>query len=169
MYAVKLVLWTLLLPLLVARLPGLRRTVAVVCMLALGVIAYGVLGELVVPATAEPPARASTAARGDIPARYLRGYQVGAKACPGLDWTVLAAIGKVESDHGRARLPGVRSATNWAGAAGRCNSASAGRPATPGPGSAAAVTSTTRTRTIQVPAAENIRRGDLLYQAARNP
>jgi membrane-bound lytic murein transglycosylase B len=31
---------------------------------------------------------------------------------------VLAAIGKVESDHGRARLPGVRSGWNPAGAAG---------------------------------------------------
>ncbi len=31
------------------------------------------------------------------------------------------------------------------------------------------MTPMTRTRTIQVPAAENIRRGDLLYQAARNP
>jgi membrane-bound lytic murein transglycosylase B len=31
---------------------------------------------------------------------------------------VLAAIGKVESDHGRTRLPGVRSGSNWAGACG---------------------------------------------------
>ena len=31
---------------------------------------------------------------------------------------MLAAIGKVESDHGRARLPGVRSGWNAAGAAG---------------------------------------------------
>jgi len=31
---------------------------------------------------------------------------------------VLAGIGKVESDHGRARLPGVRSGWNHAGAAG---------------------------------------------------
>jgi membrane-bound lytic murein transglycosylase B len=31
---------------------------------------------------------------------------------------MLAAIGKVESDHGRARLPGVRSGSNWAGACG---------------------------------------------------
>ena len=31
---------------------------------------------------------------------------------------MLAAIGKVESDHGRAPLPGVRSGWNYAGAAG---------------------------------------------------
>jgi Transglycosylase SLT domain len=31
---------------------------------------------------------------------------------------VLAAIGKVESDHGRTRLAGVRSGSNWVGACG---------------------------------------------------
>ena len=31
---------------------------------------------------------------------------------------MLAAIGKVESDHGRVQLPGVRSGSNWAGACG---------------------------------------------------
>ena len=31
---------------------------------------------------------------------------------------MLAAIGKVESDHGRVRLPGVHSGSNWAGACG---------------------------------------------------
>jgi cell wall-associated NlpC family hydrolase len=30
-------------------------------------------------------------------------YRKAASACPGLPWTVLAAIGKVETDHGRAR------------------------------------------------------------------
>jgi membrane-bound lytic murein transglycosylase B len=35
-----------------------------------------------------------------------------------VSWPVLAAIGKVESDHGRVRLPGVRSGSNWAGACG---------------------------------------------------
>jgi membrane-bound lytic murein transglycosylase B len=35
-----------------------------------------------------------------------------------IPWTVLAAIGKVESNHGRAQLPGVHSGSNWAGACG---------------------------------------------------
>jgi hypothetical protein len=61
---------------------------------------------------------ASRAARADIPAGYLKLYQRAASRCPGLSWTVLAALGKVESDHGRARLPGVRSGWNRAGAAG---------------------------------------------------
>jgi membrane-bound lytic murein transglycosylase B len=48
----------------------------------------------------------------------LQLYRQAAGRCPGLSWAVLAAIGKVESDHGRSRLPGVRSGWNAAGAAG---------------------------------------------------
>lgn len=55
---------------------------------------------------------------GDIPPRYLAEYRRAAHTCPKLDWALLSAIGKVETDHGRARLPGVRSGTNHAGAAG---------------------------------------------------
>lgn len=36
-----------------------------------------------------------------IPPAYLRLYQAAAPTCPGLSWTVLAAIGQVESGHGR--------------------------------------------------------------------
>jgi hypothetical protein len=88
------------------------------------VTVYGVaddLGLLGDPAAHGKPARrvpASRAARADIPAGYLKLYQRAASRCPGLSWTVLAALGKVESDHGRARLPGVRSGWNRAGAAG---------------------------------------------------
>ncbi|HEY6707821.1 MAG TPA: bifunctional lytic transglycosylase/C40 family peptidase, partial [Actinomycetota bacterium] len=41
-----------------------------------------------------------------------------ADSCPGLPWSVLAAIGKVETDHGRSTAPGVQSGANFAGAAG---------------------------------------------------
>jgi cell wall-associated NlpC family hydrolase len=54
----------------------------------------------------------------DIPPDYLALYQAAAPLCPGLDWSVLAAIGKIESDHGRSRLPGVHSGENDAGAGG---------------------------------------------------
>lgn len=54
----------------------------------------------------------------DVPADYLTLYMQAAATCPGLSWTTLAAIGKVESDHGRSRLPGVASGTNSAGAGG---------------------------------------------------
>ncbi|MER7842173.1 bifunctional lytic transglycosylase/C40 family peptidase [Streptomyces sp. NPDC096040] len=43
----------------------------------------------------------------DIPAYMLALYQRAAPECPGLSWTILAAIGKVETDH--ARRPTMRS------------------------------------------------------------
>jgi hypothetical protein len=123
---VALAVWVLVLPFRVAGLLGLRRTLVAGCLLVLGVVGYGVaqdLGALATPARPRPapatgPARVSAAARADIPPRYLRLYQRAARGCPGLPWGVLAAVGKLESDHGRARLPGVRSGWNRAGAAG---------------------------------------------------
>ncbi len=70
----------------------------------------------VVPAAQQ--AGASPAALTDIPAGYRRRYAQAAAACPALSWQLLAAIGKVESDHGRDRATGVTSGANPAGAAG---------------------------------------------------
>jgi membrane-bound lytic murein transglycosylase B len=106
---------------------GLRRSLILACLLVLAVTAYGVAQDL---GLIEPPAHAtpapkpaagqpipSPAATAEIPAGYLRLYrQTGATYR--IPWSVLAAIGKVESDHGRVRLPGVRSGSNWAGACG---------------------------------------------------
>jgi murein DD-endopeptidase MepM/ murein hydrolase activator NlpD len=64
------------------------------------------------------PAPASAFAAADIPTAALRAYQDAAQICPGLSWTVLAGVGKVESDHGRSTLPGVHSGQNSAGAIG---------------------------------------------------
>jgi hypothetical protein len=55
---------------------------------------------------------------GDIPVDYLALYQGAGGTCPHLDWALLAAVGKVESDHGRSPLPGVASGANSAGAQG---------------------------------------------------
>lgn len=52
----------------------------------------------------------------DIPPSYLTLYRKAAQTCPGLDWAVLAAIGKIETNHGRSPLPGVHNGTNTAGA-----------------------------------------------------
>lgn len=60
-----------------------------------------------------PPSKSALA---DIPGNYLALYRAAATTCPRLDWTVLAAIGKIESDHGRSTLPGVHSGANYAGA-----------------------------------------------------
>jgi membrane-bound lytic murein transglycosylase B len=51
---------------------------------------------------------------GDIPAEYMRAYRA-AGAAESVSWRLLAAVGKLESDHGRSRLPGVRSGVNGAG------------------------------------------------------
>jgi membrane-bound lytic murein transglycosylase B len=119
--------WLLSLPLRLLAALGLRRSVILACLFLLAVTGYGVaedLGVLDLPAQATParkPAAGqptpSTAAVADISPAYLRLYrQAGARYR--VPWPVLAAIGKVESDHGRVRLPGVRSGSNWAGACG---------------------------------------------------
>jgi cell wall-associated NlpC family hydrolase len=59
----------------------------------------------------------SDTGRNSIPANYLQLYQQAGQAYQ-MPWTLLAGIGKVESDHGRANLPGVRSGQNGFGAAG---------------------------------------------------
>jgi cell wall-associated NlpC family hydrolase len=61
---------------------------------------------------------ASRVATGTIPPAVLTLYQEAATTCPGLPWTILAAIGTVESDNGQSTLPGVQSGTNAAGAEG---------------------------------------------------
>jgi len=60
----------------------------------------------------------SATATAQIPATMLALYQEAATTCPGLPWTVLAAIGTVESDNGTSTLPGVKSGQNAAGAMG---------------------------------------------------
>ena len=113
-----LAVWLLSLPFRLLAGLGLRRSVILACLLVLGVTAYGVAEDL---GLLDPPAQAAPAptpaAVADIPASYLRLYRT-AGARYRIPWPVLAAIGKVESDHGRVRLPGVRSGSNWAGACG---------------------------------------------------
>jgi membrane-bound lytic murein transglycosylase B len=123
-----LALWLLSLPFRLLAALGLRRSVILACLLVLAVTGYGVAEDL---GLVEPPAQAaparkkpaagqptpSRAAVADIPAGYLRLYRQAA-ARYRIPWPVVAAVGKVESDHGRSRLPGVRSGSNWAGACG---------------------------------------------------
>jgi hypothetical protein len=45
-------------------------------------------------------------------------YQEAATTCAGLPWTVLAAIGTIESDNGQSDLPGVHNGANAAGVEG---------------------------------------------------
>jgi membrane-bound lytic murein transglycosylase B len=122
-----LAVWLLSLPFRLLATLGLRRSVILACLFVLAVTAYGVaedLGLLEPPAQAAPAPRPtagqpapSQAAVADVPAGYLRLYR-SASARYRIPWSVLAAIGKVESDHGRSPLPGVGSGSNWAGACG---------------------------------------------------
>ncbi|MCG5216754.1 bifunctional lytic transglycosylase/C40 family peptidase [Streptosporangium sp. KLBMP 9127] len=59
----------------------------------------------------------SQTAASDIPGDYLKLYKKHGEKI-GVQWNVLAAVGKRETNHGRSRLPGVQSGTNHAGAAG---------------------------------------------------
>ncbi|WP_185844754.1 bifunctional lytic transglycosylase/C40 family peptidase [Nonomuraea sp. WAC 01424] len=64
-----------------------------------------------------PSAPCGTSAPTNIPPLYLDLYQQSA-ARYGVPWSVLAAVGKAESDHGRGPAPGVTTGSNHAGAAG---------------------------------------------------
>ena len=79
-----------------------------------GLITFGVR-DVMAARSVSPPAATSMP---DIPSNLLPVYLAAAQTCPGLDWAVLAGIGKVESDHGRSTAPGVHSGTNSAGAMG---------------------------------------------------
>jgi membrane-bound lytic murein transglycosylase B len=125
---IALAVWLAAFPLRLLAALGLGRTIILACLLALAVTVYGVahdLGLVDPPAQATPAHKPTTgcqpkptrAAVADIPRSYLRLY-CQASVRSRVPWPVLAAIGKVESDHGRTRLPGVRSGSNWAGACG---------------------------------------------------
>jgi cell wall-associated NlpC family hydrolase len=53
-----------------------------------------------------------------IPAGWLTLYQQAASSCAGLSWSVLAAVGTLESGSGQSTAPGVWSGANGAGAEG---------------------------------------------------
>ena len=87
------------------------------------ILVMTMLGTLVVgSATAmfgtDTPSVPTTPGSGRIPVPMLALYQRAAATCPGLPWTVLAAIGTLESDNGQSSLPGVHSGSNTAGAEG---------------------------------------------------
>src|SRR5690242_10820768 len=69
-----------------------------------------------VVSTAVQPAPSQTG-RASIPANYLQIFQQVGRTY-GVQWTILAGIGEVESNHGRSTLPGVHSGANAFGAAG---------------------------------------------------
>lgn len=60
----------------------------------------------------------SAPALADIPTGCWQLYRAAAASCPGLHWAVLAAIGRIESNHARSTAPGVTSGHSPKGAVG---------------------------------------------------
>jgi hypothetical protein len=85
----------------------LRRGPVVVVLVVLAPFAFLVLYILAFAAGSggPPPTPSATGPIADIPANYLSLYQQAAGTY-GLDWAVLAGIGKMECDHGRSQLEG---------------------------------------------------------------
>ena len=86
--------------------------------LVVGLLGTAVVGSAMAMFGVEVQPTATSAATSKIPPAMLSLYQQAAATCPGLPWTVLAAIGTVESDNGQSGLPGVHSGANSAGAEG---------------------------------------------------
>lgn len=95
---------------------GLRRAISAAMLLATAASTAQSCKEY--EATHGIAAAAAPAPGTDIPSDYLAAYQAAGGMCPGLSWQILAAIGSVESDHGRSPLPGVHSGSNPWGAMG---------------------------------------------------
>ena len=99
--------------------------IAAACVLVVSLSAAGQSSSpLPVVAVGAPPSAAyapSALARTEIPPAYLALYEAAA-ARFGLDWTVLAGIGRVECDHGQDPAPSCT-------VEGQLNSAGAGGPA----------------------------------------
>ncbi|MGI8875367.1 MAG: hypothetical protein ACR2KP_13815 [Egibacteraceae bacterium] len=79
-------------------------------MLMIALVA-GFAGGLNAPGNVATFAPSAFAVR-DIPSDYLTTYQAAGSS---VGWEWLAAIGKIETDHGRSRAAGVRSGVNFAG------------------------------------------------------
>ena len=86
---------------------------AALCVVLLAVLIVAALADAGIPEVAP-----STLAVATVPAGYLNAESAAAATCPGLSWTLLAAIASVESGFGAAELPGVGTGANFAGAEG---------------------------------------------------
>lgn len=67
-------------------------------------LTVGVAAVFAGPPPAPPPPAPSAVAAAEIPPELLVVYQDAARRCEGLPWQVLAAIGWVESRHGKGRV-----------------------------------------------------------------
>ena len=100
------------------KLVGAAALSCIAVVIAVAVVAAAVVGGVVSPSGSSPAAAAGADATPALPAGWATMDQGAAAACPGLPWSVLAAIGAVESDSGRSTAAGVGSGANAAGAEG---------------------------------------------------
>jgi Transglycosylase SLT domain len=96
-------------PLWVAAMLAMPAVALVAAVLVTAVVVIGAAARVTAPAFATNDPSATAVA--DIPADYLALYRAAGQRY-GLDWAVLAAIGKVETDHGRSTAPGVHAGQN---------------------------------------------------------
>jgi hypothetical protein len=82
------------------------------CVVALPAVLIGAATQALTGGTTAQAAGSTAGLLGQIPADYLALYEAAAGRCPGLPWTVLAAVGTVETDNG------ANTATSTAGAQG---------------------------------------------------
>jgi cell wall-associated NlpC family hydrolase len=85
---------------------------------AIGVVSAALSGGGSTGGSLEGDTTPTAVASGEITAQMLSLYRAAAATCAGLPWTVLAAIGTVESGNGTSDLPGVHAGANSAGAEG---------------------------------------------------
>lgn len=81
----------------------MKLLAALIALLTSGVVAIAAIAGGASP----PPGGQASVSDGpiaDIPAELVGVYVAAATSCPGLPWTVLAAIGHVESRHGQGRV-----------------------------------------------------------------
>ncbi len=98
---------------------GLLVTLGLALALTAGLVGTAVIASAVSLLGVGGGAPVATAqATAKIPPTMVVLYQEAAATCPGLPWTILAAIGTVESDNGQSTLPGVDGGANAAGAEG---------------------------------------------------
>jgi cell wall-associated NlpC family hydrolase len=82
------------------------------CVVALPAVLIGAATQALTGGSTAQAAGSAAGLLGQIPADYLALYEAAAGRCPGLPWTVLAAVGTVETDNG------ANTATSTAGAQG---------------------------------------------------
>ncbi|MEU9018662.1 bifunctional lytic transglycosylase/C40 family peptidase [Actinomadura sp. NPDC048394] len=91
---------------------------AVVGVVALMAVLVAVISAIMPGSTGEAACQpAASRSSTEIPPAYLALYRKAGVEY-GIAWNVLAAVGKIESDHGRGPGSGIRAGTNSAGAAG---------------------------------------------------